>query len=62
MSLVERKPGRPNGRRMLNGKREEIIRATIKRYYLTKNRPGISQPVRDIQTNCVSAAEWPYDG
>lgn len=27
MSLVERKPGRPDGRRMLDGKREEIIRA-----------------------------------
>lgn len=26
MSLVERKPGRPNGRRMLDDRREEIIR------------------------------------
>ncbi len=55
MSLVERKPGRPDGRRMLDDTREEIIRATINRYYLTKNRPGISQLVRDIETNCVSA-------
>lgn len=59
MSLVERKPGRPDGRRMLDGKREEIIRTTINRYYLTKNRPGISQLVRDIRTNCVSAGLKP---
>ncbi|TWC78351.1 putative transposase [Rhizobium sp. SJZ105] len=59
MSLVERKPGRPDGRRMLDDNREEIIRATINRYYLTKNRPGISQLVRDIQTNCVSAGLKP---
>ncbi len=59
MSLVERKPGRPDGRRMLDDKREEIIRATINRYYLTKNRPGISQLVRDIQTNCISTGLKP---
>ncbi len=39
MSLVERKPGRPDGRRVLDEGREEIIRATINRYYLTKKPP-----------------------
>ncbi len=29
MSLVERKPGRPSGRRMLDDRREEIIRTSI---------------------------------
>ncbi|WEO69273.1 MarR family transcriptional regulator [Rhizobium rhizogenes] len=53
MSLVERKPGRPDGRRMLDDKREEIIRTSINRYYLNKNRPGVSQLVRDVQTNCI---------
>ncbi len=59
MSLVERKPGRPDGRRMLDNRREEIIRISIKRCYLNKNRPGVSQLVRDIQTNCVSAGLKP---
>ncbi|RVJ17734.1 transposase, partial [Sinorhizobium medicae] len=39
VSLVERKPGRPDGSRVLDEKREEIIRTTINRYYLNKNRP-----------------------
>lgn len=59
MSLVERKPGRPDGRRMLDDRREEIIRTSIKRCYLNKNRPGVSQLVRDIQTNCISAGLKP---
>ncbi|WP_244484747.1 helix-turn-helix domain-containing protein [Rhizobium sp. Root149] len=33
MSLVERKPGRPEGHRVLDDRREEIIRTTISRYY-----------------------------
>ncbi|WP_132279694.1 Mu transposase C-terminal domain-containing protein [Neorhizobium sp. JUb45] len=59
MSLVERKPGRPDGRRVLDKGREEIILTTINRYYLTKNRPGISQLVRDIRTSCLSAGLKP---
>lgn len=59
MSLVDRRPGRPGGRRILDDQREEIIRATINRYYLNKNRPGVSQLVRDVQTNCVSAGLKP---
>lgn len=54
MSLVERKPGRPEGHRVLDDRREEIIRTTISRYYLTRNRPSVSQLVRDVQTNCLS--------
>ncbi|MDX0855185.1 DDE-type integrase/transposase/recombinase [Sinorhizobium medicae] len=59
MSLVERKPGRPNGRRMLDDRREEIIRTSINRYYLNKNRPGVSQLIRDVQTTCVSVGLKP---
>ncbi|UFX13022.1 Mu transposase C-terminal domain-containing protein [Sinorhizobium meliloti] len=59
MSLVERKPGRPNGRRMLDDRREEIIRTSINRYYLYKNRPGVSQLIRDVQTTCVSVGLKP---
>lgn len=59
MSLVERKPGRPEGHRVLDDRREEIIRTTISRYYLTRNRPSFSQLVRDVQTNCISAGLRP---
>lgn len=59
MSLVERKPGRPEGHRVLDDRREEIIRTTISRYYLTRNRPSFSQLVRDVQTNCISSGLRP---
>ncbi|WP_457662313.1 Mu transposase C-terminal domain-containing protein [Sinorhizobium medicae] len=58
-SLVDRKRGRPEGHRVLDDKREEIIRTTIKRHYLTRNRPTVSQLVRDVQTNCMSAGLKP---
>jgi putative transposase len=50
VSLVDRKRGRPEGHRALDEKREEIIRATIKAYYLKRTRPTVSQLVRDVQT------------
>lgn len=59
MSLVDRKRGRPVGHRTLDAAREEIIAATIKRYYLKRNRPTVSQLVRDVQTNCISAGLKP---
>ncbi|MBD9511993.1 DDE-type integrase/transposase/recombinase [Ensifer sp. ENS10] len=59
MSLVDRRRGRPDGHRVLDDKREEIIRNTISRYYLTRNRPSVSQLVRDVQTNCLSAGLRP---
>lgn len=59
MSLVDRKPGRPEGHRVLDERREEIIRTTISRYYLTRNRPSFSQLVRDVQTNCICAGLRP---
>lgn len=59
LSLVDRKRGRPEGHRTLDGEREEIIRATIKAHYLNQNRPTISQLVRDVHTNCISAGLRP---
>ena len=55
----ERKPGRPDGSRVLDDKGDEIIPTTINRYYLNKNRPSISQLIRDVQTGCVSAGLKP---
>ena len=59
LSLVDRKRGRPQGHRVLDDKREEIILATIKAYYLKRTRPTVSQLVRDVQTNCISAGFKP---
>ena len=55
-SLVDRKRGRPSGHRALDNTREDIIRTTIKQYFLKKTRPTISQLVRDVQMNCISAS------
>ncbi|TIM19634.1 MAG: transposase, partial [Mesorhizobium sp.] len=59
LSLIDRKRGRPKGHRVLDDKREEIIRATINAYYLKRTRPTVSQLVRDVQTNCISAGLKP---
>ncbi|WP_164838093.1 transposase [Sinorhizobium meliloti] len=58
MSLANRKRGRPQGRRV-DDQREQIIRTTIKRHYLTRNRPTVSQLVRDVPTSCMSAGLKP---
>ncbi|MDR6820854.1 hypothetical protein J2X76_006054 [Neorhizobium sp. 2083] len=55
LSLVDRKCGRPEGHRTLDEKREEVVRSTINAFYLKRTRPTISQLVRDVQTNCISA-------
>ncbi|WKL23662.1 DDE-type integrase/transposase/recombinase (plasmid) [Agrobacterium tumefaciens] len=59
ISLLDRRRGRPDGHRVLDDKREEIVRNTISRYYLTRNRPSVSQLVRDVQTSCLSAGLRP---
>ncbi|MEI8703171.1 helix-turn-helix domain-containing protein [Mesorhizobium sp. ISC15] len=59
LSLVDRKRGRPEGYRTLDEKREEIVRRTINAFYLKRTRPTVSQLVRDVQTNCMSAGLKP---
>jgi putative transposase len=59
LSLVDRKRGRPEGHRTLNAKREEIIGATINAFYLKRTRPTVSQLVRDVRTNSMSAGLQP---
>lgn len=59
LSLVDRKRGRPEGHRMLDEKREEIVRTTINAFYLKRTRPTVSQLVRDVQTNCMLAGLKP---
>ena len=59
LSLVDRKRGRPEGHRTLDEKREEIIRAIINASYLKRTRPTVSQLVRDVHANCMSAGLKP---
>lgn len=59
LSLVDRKRGWPAGHHSLDERREEIIRSTIKAFYLKPTRPTISQLVRDVQTNCMWAGLKP---
>jgi putative transposase len=55
LSLVDRKRGRPQGHRILDDRRQEIIRTTINAFYLKRNRPTVSQLVREVRTNCILA-------
>ena len=59
LSLVDRMRGRPQGHRTLDGKRDEIIRATINASYLKRSLSTSSQLVRDVQTNCISVGLKP---
>lgn len=59
LSLVGRKRGRPEGHRVLDDQREQIVRTTISAYYLKQTRPTVSQLVRDVQTNCISVGMKP---
>ncbi|QPC88868.1 DDE-type integrase/transposase/recombinase (plasmid) [Mesorhizobium sp. NBSH29] len=59
LSLVGRKRGRPEGHRVLDDQREQIVRSTITAYYLKRTRPTVSQLVRDVQTNCISVGVKP---
>ena len=52
---MDRKRGRPEGRSALDEEREEIIRSTIGAFFLTPNRPPVSQLVREVRANCVAA-------
>ncbi|WP_437412691.1 helix-turn-helix domain-containing protein [Sinorhizobium meliloti] len=64
MSLVDRKRGRPDGHRVLDDQREEIIRTTISRYYLTRNRPTVSQfpgCANELHVGRAQAAASPND-
>lgn len=59
LALVGRKRGRPEGHRVLDDQREQIVRTTISAYYLKRTRPTVSQLVRDVQTNCISVGMKP---
>jgi DtxR family transcriptional regulator, manganese transport regulator len=54
--------GRPKGARVLDGRREAIIRETIETFYLQPSRPKFSELVREIGGRCekekLPAPNW----
>jgi len=54
-ALVDRKRGRRKDHHTLDKERDEIIRATISRFYLKPTRPRFSRLVREVQTKCLAA-------
>lgn len=52
LSLVGRRAGRRTGHRVLDDARDDIIKAEIKRFYLKKNRPSVSDLVREVNASC----------
>ena len=54
-ALVDRKRGRRKDHHTLDKDRDEIIRATIARFYLKPTRPPFSRLVREVQTKCLAA-------
>jgi len=54
-ALVDRKRGRRKDHHTLDKERDEIIRATISRFYLKPTRPPFSRLVREVQTKCLAA-------
>ena len=59
MSLLDRKQGRPVGHRTLPPELEAIIREAIRKYYLQRTRPTVSQLMRDIHADCDVAGLKP---
>jgi putative transposase len=55
VSLVERKRGRPKGHSVLDNEREQIIRSTVNAFFLTRNRPTVSELVRKVGEKCIAA-------
>ena len=55
-ALVDRKRGRRKDHHTLDKEREEIIRTTIARFYLSPTRPPFSRLVREVETNCLAAS------
>jgi putative transposase len=55
VSLVDRKRGRPKGHSVLDDEREQIIRGAINAFFLTRNRPTVSELVRKVGEKCIAA-------
>src|SRR4051812_18729449 len=51
-TLVAKHRGRPHATRLLDAKVEGIIQAAITGFYLTRERPRLSDLMRDIEARC----------
>jgi len=52
-SLLPRSRGRPQGLRMLDGKREALIRQALNEFFLQRTKPPFARLVHDVQTRCL---------
>jgi len=52
-SLLPRSRGRPQGLRMLDGKREALIRQALNEFFLQRTKPSLARLVHDVQTRCL---------
>ncbi|MBI1868871.1 MAG: helix-turn-helix domain-containing protein [Methylocystis sp.] len=52
-SPLTRPVGRPKGARVLDAKREILVRETVENFYLQPTRPKFSQLVREISKRCL---------
>ena len=59
MALVDRKRGRPAGHRVLDEARDQLVRDTIRTVYLTRNRPPVSELVRQVWARCMQVGLKP---
>ncbi len=52
-ALMPRTAGRPQGLRLLDAKREAVIRQALKDFYLKPTRPPFARLVHEVQTRCL---------
>jgi len=52
-ALMPRTAGRPQGLRLLDAKREAVIRQALKDVYLKPTRPPFARLVHEVQTRCL---------
>jgi len=52
-SLLPRSRGRPQGLRMLDGKREALIRQALNGFFLQRTKPSFARLVHDVRTRCL---------
>ena len=52
-ALMPRTAGRPQGSRLLDAKREAVIRRALKDFYLKPTRPSFARLVHEVQVRCL---------
>jgi len=58
-ALMPRKVGRPQGLRMLDVKREAVIRQALDEFFLQRTKPPFARLVHDVRTLCLQEGLQP---